>query len=300
EWVHGIAPGARIVVLASPVSETEGVDGMPEFLALERYAVDNRLGSVISQSWGTSENLLDDADGAAMRSDFDTFYQQAGGKGITVVTASGDHGPLADTLSGGVATVRSADWPAGVPWITVVGGTMLRLNPNGSYGSETVLDSSSVASGSGISIFYDQPAEQSVLPPSFQKLLNGQTRRGRRRRSRRRSASLFRRDSRPRRAPGGLRWYERLRADLGRHRRSGEPGSGQGTRQHQPRALSARFLGQMLPRRDPGNQSISQRPRRARTCGMGLPHGLGLARRGMSGAGARRSDERKLSPCRGC
>jgi subtilase family serine protease len=173
EWVHGIAPGARIVVLASPVSETEGVDGMPEFLALERYAVDNKLGSVISQSWGTSENLLDDSDGAAMRADFDAFYQQAGRKGVTIVTASGDHGPLADTLSGGVATVRSADWPAGVPWITVVGGTMLRLNPNGSYGSETVLDSSSVASGSGISIFYDQPAEQSVLPPSFQKLLNG-------------------------------------------------------------------------------------------------------------------------------
>lgn len=173
EWIHAMAPAARIVVLVSPVSETEGVEGLPEFLALERYAVDNKLGTVISQSWGTSEDLLDDAAGAAMRAQFDGFYRSATANGITVVTASGDHGALADTLSGGVASTRAADWPAAVPWITTVGGTILTLNADGSYGSERVLQGSSVASGSGISRFYDQPPEQAVLPQPLQEALQG-------------------------------------------------------------------------------------------------------------------------------
>lgn len=173
EWVHAIAPKARIIVLVSPVSETEGVDGMPEFLALERYALDNKLGTVISQSWGTSENLLDDADGAALRAQFDAFYQQATAAGITIFTASGDHGQLADTRAGGVASIRAADWPSAVPWITTVGGTTLSLNQDGGYGSEKVLDGASVASGGGVSRFYDKPPEQSVLPSAVQQILNG-------------------------------------------------------------------------------------------------------------------------------
>ncbi len=31
EWAHAMAPGAHIVLLTSPVSETEGVQGLPEF-----------------------------------------------------------------------------------------------------------------------------------------------------------------------------------------------------------------------------------------------------------------------------
>ena len=45
EWAHAMAPNARIVVLASPVSETEGVQGMPEFAALIKYALDNHINS---------------------------------------------------------------------------------------------------------------------------------------------------------------------------------------------------------------------------------------------------------------
>ena len=58
EWAHAMAPGASIVVLTSPVSETQGVQGMPQFLALEQYALDHHLGQIISQSWGTTENTL--------------------------------------------------------------------------------------------------------------------------------------------------------------------------------------------------------------------------------------------------
>lgn len=58
EWAHAMAPGANIVLLTSPVSETEGVQGMPEFLALEKYALDHQLGKIISQSWAATENTL--------------------------------------------------------------------------------------------------------------------------------------------------------------------------------------------------------------------------------------------------
>lgn len=173
EWIHAIAPKARIIVLVSPVAETEGVVGLPEFLALEQYALDNRLGNVISQSWGTSENLLDDADGEAIRAQFDRFYQQATAGGVTIVTASGDHGALGDNPDESTASVRAAAWPTSSPLVTAVGGTVLSLNDNGGYGSERALGGDGAASGSGVSVFYTQPSEQSVLPAAIQTRLNG-------------------------------------------------------------------------------------------------------------------------------
>jgi len=60
EWAHAMAPGAAIVLLTSPISETEGVQGLPQFLELERYALGHRLGKVVSQSWAATENTLFD------------------------------------------------------------------------------------------------------------------------------------------------------------------------------------------------------------------------------------------------
>jgi len=173
EWVHAIAPKARIVVLISPVAETEGVVGLPEMLQLEQYALDNHLGTVISQSWGTSEDLLDDAEGLPVRQQWDAFYQQATAAGVTVVTAAGDHGALADTRDEQPATTRSADWPSAEPWVTTVGGTTLALNADGSYGFERVWADSSGAGGSGISRFYAEPANQKLLPDAIQQRLGG-------------------------------------------------------------------------------------------------------------------------------
>jgi subtilase family serine protease len=173
EWVHAIAPGASIVVLASPVAETEGVAGMPEFLALERYARDYHLGSIISQSWGTSEDLLADAQGAALRASFDAFYADATRSDLTVFSASGDSGVLGDTPDCGTSNQVSAGWPASAPWVTAVGGTMLSLNGDGTYGSERVLQAFNVAGGSGISAFYPQPAEQAKLSDAIQQQLGG-------------------------------------------------------------------------------------------------------------------------------
>lgn len=173
EWAHAIAPGAKITVLVSPVDETEGVQGLPEFRQLVQYALDNHLGSVISQSWSTSENLLADAAGASERAAWDALYQQATGQGVTIVTAAGDHGPLADRLDETINTFRSADWPASSPLVTAVGGTMINANVDGTPGTEMVWRSSGGAGGSGISIFYGQPPYQTALPADVQSTLAG-------------------------------------------------------------------------------------------------------------------------------
>src|SRR5437870_7113979 len=61
--IHAIAPDAGIVVLTSPVNETEGTIGLPQFLQLEHYAVDHDLGYIVSHSWVASEATLKDTPG---------------------------------------------------------------------------------------------------------------------------------------------------------------------------------------------------------------------------------------------
>src|SRR5947209_5588742 len=91
--IHAIAPDASIVVLTSPVSETEGIIGLPEFLELEQYALSHHLGSIISQSWGASEVTLKDSQGQQEIQKWDAFFKQATTQqGITFFGSSGDNG----------------------------------------------------------------------------------------------------------------------------------------------------------------------------------------------------------------
>jgi subtilase family serine protease len=92
EWAHAIAPGADIVLLTIPVSETEGMQGMPEFLLLEQYALDHHLGKIISQSWGATENTLFTPAGQQVFEDFERFYQDAAQQNVTVLASAGDVG----------------------------------------------------------------------------------------------------------------------------------------------------------------------------------------------------------------
>src|SRR5712692_5150488 len=76
EWSHALAPDANIVLMTSPVAETQGDMGMPEFLYLEQYAVKHNLGKIISQSWATTENtLFTTPGGRKILKNFETFYQ---------------------------------------------------------------------------------------------------------------------------------------------------------------------------------------------------------------------------------
>jgi subtilase family serine protease len=169
EIIHAIAPDAAIVVLVSPVAETEGTVGLPEFLQLEQYALTHHLGNIISQSWGASEVTLKNAAGQAEIQKWDAFYKQAATQnGISIFSSSGDNGATdyTDLQASHLSTTRTTSFPADDPWVTSVGGTSLRRN--GGTFSEIAWN----MSGGGISSFFPEPSYQQMLPSSVQSEIN--------------------------------------------------------------------------------------------------------------------------------
>ncbi len=61
EYSHAMAPGANILLVETPVAETEGTVGFPEIVAAENYVIDHHLGDVISQSFGATEETFPSA-----------------------------------------------------------------------------------------------------------------------------------------------------------------------------------------------------------------------------------------------
>jgi hypothetical protein len=53
-----MAPKADILLVETPVTETEGVYGFPQIVAAENYVIDRHLGEVISQSFGAPEQTF--------------------------------------------------------------------------------------------------------------------------------------------------------------------------------------------------------------------------------------------------
>jgi subtilase family serine protease len=181
EWSHAIAPGANIVLLVSPTSETEGVAGFPELEKLSIYAMDHHLGQVFSQSLQASEPTLAGdpcheglGNGEALLKDYDQkVYQRAVREHITVLAATGDAGATnVDCSEQHLYRYQNVGWPASDPLVTAVGGTKITLKDSaGDYGSESAWHDQDGAGGGGISQFYAEPDWQKHLPD--QKLLKG-------------------------------------------------------------------------------------------------------------------------------
>ncbi len=180
EWSHVIAPGANIVVLTSPTSETEGVQGLPQFLQLEQYALAHHLGSIISQSWSATENTLFNPAGRAVINEFENFYQQAAQQHVTIFASAGDSGSSNVDDNNHTYPFPTVGFPASSPYVTAVGGTSLYADTNGIYQHETVWDEVSRqggAGGGGISQYFSEPDYQlDTLPATVQQRL--QERRG--------------------------------------------------------------------------------------------------------------------------
>jgi subtilase family serine protease len=166
EWAHVIAPQARILLLTSPVDETEGVQGLPEFLKLEQYARAHGA-DVVSQSWAATEDTLLDKKGRAIVTQFDRFYAAASRAGISFVGGSGDDGTagLDDSLQHFFSR-RVTQFPASDPHVIGVGGTQLTV---GTTRTEVTWP----GSGGGFSRLFAEPSYQRGLPSSVQKLLHG-------------------------------------------------------------------------------------------------------------------------------
>jgi subtilase family serine protease len=139
EWSHVMAPKANILLVETPMTESEGVYGFPQIVAAENYVVDHHLGDVITQSFGAGENTFSSPGQLlSLRS----AYVNAALNGVTVLAASGDQGSsdeYCDPTSGcadpdNVFCCDSSptiDWPSSDPLVTAVGGTQLTLDAEG-------------------------------------------------------------------------------------------------------------------------------------------------------------------------
>jgi subtilase family serine protease len=174
EWAHAVAPGASILLVETPVAETEGTHGFPQIVAAEQYVLSHHLGSVISQSFGATEATFASAQAVqALRS----AYQQASTDHVTVLAASGDSGVA--NLGQDQTTYYSfpvASWPASDPLVTGVGGTELHFGAKGAPQPQTAWNDTydqaanqltagdsgpnPLASGGGLSMFFARPSFQ--------------------------------------------------------------------------------------------------------------------------------------------
>jgi subtilase family serine protease len=130
EWSHAIAPGAKILLVETPVSETEGTAGFPQIVQAENYVIDHHLGDVISQSFAATEETFPTAQSLLQ---LRSAYIDAHLHGVTVLTASGDSGATDAANPAGTAlyTRPVTSWPDSDPLVTGVGGTELSLDSTG-------------------------------------------------------------------------------------------------------------------------------------------------------------------------
>ena len=130
EWSHSMAPGANILLVETPVAETEGVAGFPEIVQAENYVINHHLGQVISQSFAATEQTFPTV-GSLLR--LRSAYINAYLHHVTVLGAAGDWGAANYSNVAGTLffTYPTVNWPASDPLVTGVGGTQLSLNTAG-------------------------------------------------------------------------------------------------------------------------------------------------------------------------
>lgn len=138
EWVHALAPAAKIVLVEANSAN------VGDLMKAVQTAANNA--NVVSMSWGGSEFQ------GEQQYDSSAYF---GKPGVTFVAASGD--------TGGAS---GAQWPASSPNVVSVGGTSLALSAAGGYGSETAWDgnfswfSGASGSGGGVSTIEAMPSYQ--------------------------------------------------------------------------------------------------------------------------------------------
>ena len=169
EYSHAMAPGANILLVETPVAETEGVTGLPEMMDSENFVINHHLGDVITQSFGATEETFPSARSIlGLRSAF----ENAAAHGVTVLASSGDAGPTdatsaPDAMDFYPFPVNS--WPSADPLVTSVGGLQLHLDANGNRtapdqawnDTATLEDNQSpAAGGGGVSSVFSRPFYQ--------------------------------------------------------------------------------------------------------------------------------------------
>jgi subtilase family serine protease len=168
QWAHSMAPGAKIVLVATNGQDNE------DFQYAMNYVIDNGLGHVISDSWEEDQDLFA---GFPEEDSYTAVLAKAAAQGFSFQFSSGDGG------DDGIGTpIGAAEVPSNNPYATAVGGTSI-LNSNTGSGFWEVGwgdDFSLIAAGGvqdppeplgffggaggGESIYFAKPWWQSKLP----------------------------------------------------------------------------------------------------------------------------------------
>lgn len=165
QYSHAMAPGANIVLLETPVAETEGTVGFPQMIAAENFAINHHLGDVISQSFGATEQTFPSVR-SIMR--LRSAYFNALAHHVTVLASTGDTGVANYSNAAGTElyTRRVVGWPASDPLVTATGGLQLHLNAKGdrtlpdNVWNESYLFGNATAGSGGRSAVFARPSYQ--------------------------------------------------------------------------------------------------------------------------------------------
>lgn len=162
EWSHALAPGAAIVLVETPTSETEGLHGFPEIAKALSWTIAHEPCDVVSQSYGATEPTFTSA--SVVMKLRNQMFKPAVAKHITLLSSSGDSGATDSTLNqAALYTHQVNSWPSADPLVTSVGGTRLSLD---SSGKRLAADSAwggtpgDDAGGGGRSAFFARPGYQ--------------------------------------------------------------------------------------------------------------------------------------------
>jgi len=148
EYAHAMAPEAKILLVTTPVSETEGVTGLPQIVQAENYVINHHLADVISQSFGATENTFPSkASLLRLRSAVTNAQRQH----ITVLGSSGDAGATDGQAPDGSTNYpyRVNSWPSSDPLVTSIGGTQLFLDAQGNRTAPDVVWNDGYGAGGG-------------------------------------------------------------------------------------------------------------------------------------------------------
>jgi subtilase family serine protease len=184
QWSHAMAPGANIALVLAVNNDFDNLD------IANLFAIDNLLGNVISNSFGTPEVLLVEFLPPELVVE-NLLAEMAASLGISLDVSSGDDGDfLAVDQEFGI-NAPSVIANANSPFATGVGGTSLFLNPNNTIKFQTGwgLNETRIAdpspnppvvpplvfgflegSGGGTSVVYAKPSFQKKLPGKFRKV----------------------------------------------------------------------------------------------------------------------------------
>jgi subtilase family serine protease len=177
EWAHAMAPEANIINVTTNPAETQGVQGLPAMMNAEQYIVDHHQATVITQSFGTTEENFD---GTQSLLNLRHAFISAAANGVTVLASTGDFG----TANPGKTPIKNpatipfptVNWPASDPLVTAVGGTYLCTDPVTGLGVDSTDPPSNcqanpgvreigwIDGGGGFSHVFAKPDYQDALP----------------------------------------------------------------------------------------------------------------------------------------